>query len=216
MARDSLDGFADRFQGIAEKQGAANVHMTGANLLLAINGVIMGILAVILACAIINGCGDVLDIIDLYDDEVAAIGSILFIVFGICYVCAAAMPVVYTVMNIIAPSKGTVGAAWRAGIVFVVFAIAMWAGSEIFDEPSLMGDSLSGILFLSFGGYGRLLGHTLVPGLVALVFTSAAFYLSGATSTHDYANALNPKAGTAVDFREAFTRRDDSGRDQSR
>ncbi|KFI86115.1 hypothetical protein BSAE_1715 [Bifidobacterium pullorum subsp. saeculare DSM 6531 = LMG 14934] len=206
MPHTSLDGFANKIQNLANNSSIpAKIHMTGANLLLVVNGIIMVIMAIILAYAIISGCGDVLEVINLYNDEVAIIGSILLIVFGICYIYTAAMPAIFTVINILAPKKETVGAAWRACIIFIAYAFIMWVGSETFNEPSLMGDSLSGILYFSFGVYGVLLEKTLIPGLLALLCTSAAFYFSGARSINDYINALNSRKVTTIDFRKIFS-----------
>lgn len=110
MPHTSLDGFANKIQNLANNSSIpAKIHMTGANLLLVVNGIIMVIMAIILAYAIISGCGDVLEVINLYNDEVAIIGSILLIVFGICYIYTAAMPAIFTVINILAPKKRNSG-----------------------------------------------------------------------------------------------------------
>ena len=211
----SLNGFANKIQTLADNSSIpTKIHMTGANVLLAVNGIIMAIMAIILAYAIINGCGDVLEVIDLYNDEVAIIGSILLIVFGICYIYTAALPVVFTVINILVPKKETVGAAWRASIIFIAYAFIMWVGSEAFDEPSLMGDSLSGILYFSFGVYGVLLGKTLIPGLIALLCTSAALYCSGARSIHDFISAIDSRNVTTIDFRKIFSNHNTSEHNQ--
>lgn len=200
---NSLNGLASNLQtSISGKGVSAKIHLTGVNLLLVVGGITMAVTALILVFAIFPSWVDILEIIDLYDDDVAILGSVLLGIFGIAYIYVAVMPVAYTIMDLLGPSARFVGAAWRSCCVFVIYGVIMWLGSECFDEPSLMGDSLKGVLYLAFGSYGALLKETLLPGLIALFCATLAFYLSGATTFADYWGALNPKTGYALDVRK--------------